>query len=449
MAIEISKVNGNDIKKALSKVRTKFKSLEKNSAGSLRYTAGKTGVLSGSINILLFVAFDSLGFMMFNDNASAVWHPSIADEHLDILASDVELSAVVELDAFYKVVNSSKANTLFDISVDDANGVVTFCRNNRSYKISIVPGRDYMHSALLNILRNEFESTEGEHVKLGHDPNSSSKQSLIEALCRSYKFTSDDSCRENLTFVNLRYDVGSVDICSTDGHRMYYCKAFLDGKASTHEFDQVTIEPTVLQVFDSIYSDQYVLIDFVTDFKYFTMGLDEIEYKQDECNLFRIKVDNFVLASHVATACLPLFPDYSSVIPQYAEHKPSSVIEYQDAIFDKSSIMPVLNELKKFAGSDNSTFISFNFDSLTANFKNDAEKNNVGFEADVSIFNGHNSWERNLIRVNVEYMIEAVENIGSDYISVRSKDTFAPAVIRSDEFQSDRDEFILVMPMRV
>lgn len=418
------------IKKAYSKLRTKFKRLSKRSA-LLRYRSQDLPEGVEERYIFLFAYDDKTGFMLFNDEATVIWHPNLSRDVDPATLKDVQAYALILADDFHKVMKAASKGELTVIFTEED---VTIKRGTRDYKISAATGADL----LLEAFKNKVQSYEADEKPI---QPFEAQRGLANALKKAHVFASDDKSRPNLCHVNLRLEDQKARVVATNGHYLYYFKGDLSGPQG--EFVEMFVSPTVLECVEKVGEHDVLKIWGAQIPRLFRA--EGLNLQVAGVSELRLRTGNYLFFSHVDASTFAAYPDIERITPDYPSR--GGTTSALSVKIDPRVLTQILKEAKPFTNAyDN---IQITQDVSEGVLKVTARGETLEFSAPCDMLD-HNDWKPSLtLNLNVNYMITCL-NLFSDSVIMESRDSLQPVLLQSyrNAAADTCSEFCLVMPMR-
>ena len=236
---------------------------------------------------------------------------------------------------------------------------------------------------------------------------------LKEMIDKTIFSVSNDETKYNLTGIYFKAeDENSLSMVSTDGHRLSMIKKLLETKL------------------DSNFIDGFILPK---------KGIYEIrkltEYNEEILNI-GVSDNNFIVSTGITTLVMRLvdgeFPDYSRVIPQKME---------EPATINRDEFMHALKRISVLS-SEKSKGVKIKMESgLLELSSSNPDLGDAREELDMS-YNGPEI----SIGFNARYIIDILQVMSDEFISLHLKDNLSPGLIEADD---NKDFFSVIMPMRL
>jgi DNA polymerase-3 subunit beta len=228
---------------------------------------------------------------------------------------------------------------------------------------------------------------------------------FVDQFEKAKRFASTDDLRPAITGINLAFNSGKLEICATDGHKLYVANFDVTGNDEDGGLICKTIVSTVLSAIKTVFSISI---------------LRGVQYALFEVN-GNIRITSRIIDER--------YPNYKAVIPEHC----------QSSKLNKKQLLTSLDKALLFANKVTHQ-IRFKFFKDNANISTADLDYNTEFKTDIAAENC-DIYEEFEIGFNGKFLTSLVKEIDSDTVTLLTSIPNRPATIKVD------NELYLIMPV--
>ncbi|HKJ04594.1 MAG TPA: DNA polymerase III subunit beta [Geopsychrobacteraceae bacterium] len=299
------------------------------------------------------------------------------------------------------------AKKVYEIIKELPNKEISFAVKD-NFWVEIKCGKSIFN--LVGLSPDEFPKyPESNNIEL----NEISSSILKDMIDKTIFSVSNDETKYNLTGIYFKSEnKNTLSMVSTDGHRLSMIKKTLNNDLNLN------------------FNDGFILPK---------KGIYEIrKLTEDEEEILKIGIseNNFIVSTGITTLVMRLvdgeFPDYSRVIPQKIENS---------ATINRDEFMHALKRISVLS-SEKSKGVKVKLETgLLELSSSNPDLGDAREELDMS----YNGPEIN-IGFNARYIIDILQVMNEEFISLHLKDNLSPGLIEAEE---NKEFFSVIMPMRL
>ncbi len=287
-----------------------------------------------------------------------------------------------------------------------------------------------------NNLKTKIKGTEASEFPLipkieDSSPLILSSGDFIKAVSQTIFAVAPTESRPEISGILMKIGEDEITLAATDSYRLAEKKIKLSQKAQEQEKDEVIIPARTMQELYRILSGFQKTIDMVPEAK--NPEDDRLEIYVSE-NQIMFSFAGVVVVSRIIEGS---YPDYQQIIPQ--GKRTSAIINTRDligaikttALFTKSGVYNINLELK---GDNSSKVGELVVSSANSQVGENVSRVQVNFEGD-----------NNEIALNFRYLLDFLQNIGSEEIVFETTNSEIPCLLRKPE---DDSYLYIIMPIK-